>query len=571
MGTRSASLRAAFRQVGSFVAFVARNFASFYPIVALTVFVLILEYAATSLMIPFSSNATSHNAAVRFWQAVLERFGMQPETRTWLWLFFVVMTARLIFGYLQTISTTLLGKKVHKALSGRIFGHVVSVEPLTSVYTRSVGHYITLAGDDTSRCGTIIASLLQCTVTLSTALVAVAILYQFSAALFVSVTLFMGLCAVSITLLFRRVLRLNAQSNVLSRELNTAFVEALNSLRSIRALHAERFVCASYARQIAVYVLMLFKIEAAKSAIKSFPAILLLVIGAVLLRQGSSLSVSEASLLAVTIIIIRIFASMGQFIGAGTQLLTDIRAVHDIESLIMRSATGAVPHEASEEVAVESIVLSGVDFGYGSRTRILSNFTWQFDQGKTYAIVGPSGSGKSTLADIMLGLVRPDRGTVTLNGGRVQLSAVRARMMLVEQQPKIFSTSLRENLLFGFEAADERLWEALRLVDLEHTVLHMRDGLDTVLSYQGENFSGGQRQRIGIARALVRSPDVLILDEATSALDAATRQIVLGNVRRHMRNGLLVLVTHDPHLADLADTVLDFQPIREPGPLMAVD
>lgn len=567
MQKHSASLRASFSQAASFVAFVARHFALFHLMVLLTAAVLVLEYAATSLMIPLSPGADSGNSSVvNFWRRVLEQFGMPAEPRTWLWLFFLVMTARLFFGYVQNICTTLLGKKVHEMLSGRVFEHVVSDEPLTSVYVRSVGHYITLAGDDTSRCGNIISSVLMCAVSFSTAIVALAVLFQFSSRLFTSVALFLGLCGVVISLLFRYVLRLNGQSNVLSRELNTAFIESLNSLRSIRALHAERFVCASYARQIAAYVRMLFKIDAVRAGIKSFPAILLLIIAAILMRQGSPLTLSEGSLLAVTIIVIRLFASMGQFVGAGSLLLTDIRAIGDIQSLTQTSKRQTDANAPPGNSRVIRIALDRIDFGYGPRTRILNKLSFEFERTRTYAIVGPSGTGKSTLADIMLGLVKPDHGSVIVNGGILPLSATRGRLMLVEQQPKIFSTTLRENLLFGYQASDEHLWEVLRLVDLEENARHMRDGLDTVLSYQGENFSGGQRQRIGIARALLRNPDVLILDEATSALDSATRKTVLKNVRRHMRDGILILITHDLALAADADSVLDFQRLVEAPP-----
>jgi ABC-type bacteriocin/lantibiotic exporter with double-glycine peptidase domain len=562
MDTQYTSLLNTYRRVGRFVVFVATNFTSFYRIAALTLFVLMLEYAATSLMIPFSTSANANGVVVRFWLGVLGWVGMKPVARSWLWLFFVVMAARLVFGYVQTISTTLLGKKVHRVLSGRIFGHVVSEEPLTSVYVRKVGHYITLAGDDTFRCGTLIASLFQCTVAICTALVAIVILYQFSPMLFIWVTTFMAVCGVAIAILFRYILKVNAQSNLLSRELNTAFVEALNSLRSIRALHAESFVSESYAEQIAAYVRMLFKIEAVKSGIKAFPAFLLLVSAAILVRT-STLSGSDAMLLAATIIVIRMFTSMGQFISSGTMLLTDIRAMHDIDSLTKLAPRPSDENHLPAKERIESVLVRGVNFGYGDRVRILSDFSFRFDMGKIYAIVGPSGSGKSTLADIMLGLVSPETGSVTVNRDNLPLSVVRRKMMLVEQQPRIFSNSLRENLLFGFNAPDERLWEALRLVDLEHTVKSMRNGLDTVLSYQGENFSGGQRQRIGIARALVRNPDVLILDEATSALDAPTRQIVLTNVRRHMGSGVLVLITHDRYLAEMADVVLDLHGMSE--------
>jgi ATP-binding cassette subfamily B protein len=87
-------------------------------------------------------------------------------------------------------------------------------------------------------------------------------------------------------------------------------------------------------------------------------------------------------------------------------------------------------------------------------------------------------------------------------------------------------------------------------------VRELAQGLDTRLTYLGENFSGGQRQRLGIARALIRQPDVLILDEATSALDPATRVEVVAKLRTRMRDGIIIFITHDPAIAALADEVL---------------
>ena len=136
------------------------------------------------------------------------------------------------------------------------------------------------------------------------------------------------------------------------------------------------------------------------------------------------------------------------------------------------------------------------------------------------------------------------------------LEAARTCFMLVEQQPKIFSTTVKANLLFGIKASDEELYAALESVNLESMVRALDKGLETQLTYLGENFSGGQRQRLGIARALLRKPEVLILDEATSALDAATRIEVVSKLRERMRGGIIIFITHDPEIAALADEVL---------------
>jgi ABC-type multidrug transport system fused ATPase/permease subunit len=108
----------------------------------------------------------------------------------------------------------------------------------------------------------------------------------------------------------------------------------------------------------------------------------------------------------------------------------------------------------------------------------------------------------------------------------------------------------------GLQASDAALYAALETVNLDSMVRSLDKELDTQLTYLGENFSGGQRQRLGIARALIRQPEVLILDEATSALDAATRIEVVSKLRERMRGGIIIFITHDPEIAALADEVL---------------
>lgn len=557
MKNSALALRSTLHQIAVFVAFVARGFPLFGLVLLLTVLVLLFEYLATSLMIPLSGGAISGSGVVAtFWRSVVDLLGLPASQRTWLWLFFWAMIARLVLGYGQTALGSLLGKQVHRTLGGRIFRHVVGQEPLVAVYRRSIGHYITLAGDDTFRAGTIISSLLQCAVGLSTASVALVVLYQFSSPIFLAVALFLLSCAVLVLVMLRSILRLNRRAVALSRELGTNFVEALNSLRSIRSLQAEQFVGATYAAQIGSYVRLLFIIDTIKTGVKSLPAVFLLLIAAIAFRPGAEFTLSEASMFAGTVIVIRIFASLGQMITAGSQLLTDIRAIGDIRALTSELADEPSPASAVVSPAIESLVLSHVDYGYAGHDKVLSDISFRFEHGRTYAVIGPSGSGKSTLADILLGLVPPQAGSVSVNDGRLSVKDARTRFMLVEQQPKIFSTTVRDNLLFGFAASDEQLWAALRMVDMEDQVRSMRGGLGAPLSYLGENLSGGQRQRIGLARALVRNPGVLVLDEATSALDAGTRALVVRNIRRQLSQGIIVFITHDPEIAGLADEVL---------------
>ena len=546
-----------FSQLFSFVSYLFKRFWLFYFVLFLSFLVLLLEYMATSLMVPMApAQAGGESKIVAVWNYVALVFNLQPGFRTWLWIFFLLMSCRLVLGYLLRILTTLLGKVIHRNLSETIFGHIVQYEPMSQVYVRSVGHYITLAGDDTFKSGTIVASLLQTLIGFSTTCVGLLVLYEFSPSIFFAIIAFLLVSVFIVGALMWMLMKLNFQATALARVASTTFVEVLNSLRSIRSLHGERFVMSTYAEQIHVYLRMLVQMDAIKTGVKVFPAIVLLLLAAVALRPGVNIGFSDATLFAGTIIVIRVFASLGQMVTAGSQLLTDLRAIKDIRALLGYVKETPQATDWSQSVAIHTLTLDQVCFGYGDRGRVLDQVSFRFDAGHTYAIVGPSGAGKSTLADILLGLSDPDSGQVLANGGALPLQQARPRFLLVEQQPKIFSSTIKENLLLGAQASDDVLYKALATVNLEDMVRALDQGLDTRLSYLGENFSGGQRQRLGIARALVRQPDVLILDEATSALDPANRVEVVAKLRERMKNGIIIFITHDPDIAALADEVL---------------
>jgi ATP-binding cassette subfamily B protein len=204
--------------------------------------------------------------------------------------------------------------------------------------------------------------------------------------------------------------------------------------------------------------------------------------------------------------------------------------------------------------------LVGVQYGYVVHLPILRDIHFSFRRGHVYAVIGPSGSGKSTLADVLLGLVDLQHGQVLGDGRPLDSAALRGRVVLVEQQPRIFSVSIRDNLTLGLARGESEIEDALRTVGLLDFVQSTSLGLGTVLDYQGANLSGGQRQRLSIARALIRHPQILILDEATSALDPTTRDAVIERVSEFMRDGIVILITHDETLAALADSVLSLMP-----------
>jgi ABC-type bacteriocin/lantibiotic exporter with double-glycine peptidase domain len=166
-------------------------------------------------------------------------------------------------------------------------------------------------------------------------------------------------------------------------------------------------------------------------------------------------------------------------------------------------------------------------------------------------IVGASGAGKSTLIDVLLGLLQPGGGRLTVDGQVLEGDVVhqwQANVGYVPQHIFLADRSVAENVALGIAVSEidrSRLESAARMANLHDFVVNeLPDGYDTLIGDRGVRLSGGQRQRIGIARALYREPDVLVFDEATSALDNATEQSVMQAIDNLAGSKTIIIVAH---------------------------
>ncbi|QWC24049.1 ATP-binding cassette domain-containing protein [Bacillus haikouensis] len=209
----------------------------------------------------------------------------------------------------------------------------------------------------------------------------------------------------------------------------------------------------------------------------------------------------------------------------------------------------------------ENIAFDGVNFKYpSSQVENLINLNLKLSRGDTLGVVGKTGSGKTTFIKQLLREYPAGEGALSLSGIEINdltLEQVRSWIGYVPQDHVLFSRSVKENIMFGREDADENdLEKAIELADFKKDLEMLPDGLSTLVGEKGVALSGGQKQRISIARALIKNPEILILDDSLSAVDAKTEAKIIDNIRNEREGKTTIITTHRLSAVQHADWII---------------
>ena len=196
--------------------------------------------------------------------------------------------------------------------------------------------------------------------------------------------------------------------------------------------------------------------------------------------------------------------------------------------------------------------------------QVLNNISFSIPKGKFVGIVGPSGAGKTTFVDILLGLLAPSKGKISVDGKNIydDIRTWQANLAYVPQSIYLIDGTIRENIALGVdekEINDALINKVLQMAELYDFVQELPAGIDTTVGERGVKLSGGQRQRIGIARALYYQPQVLVLDEATSALDNETEKSITDTILKLKGQITIIAVAHRLTTLEQCDFKVKFE------------
>lgn len=361
-----------------------------------------------------------------------------------------------------------------------------------------------------------------------------------------------------------------------SAEVGSFLIESLLGMKLVVSLNAQEREILRFRDRNTAFIGALMRMRTLAYMAGGLPGLLLGAGSAAVFYFGGQRVINETitigTLVAFVAYQMRLIGPIEALMGLYTSYTSarvSLRRVHEIfdAPVDVVEATNA---QALPKVRGE-VALDGVTFTFGRGAPVLDNVTLTIAAGERVAVVGRSGEGKSTIADLIVRQLDPASGRILLDGHDVRqlkLDDVRRHVVVVDQEPFVFNTSVLENLRYARPNATEaEALDAVNAAGLGDLISRMPHGIQTSVGERGRMLSAGERQRLAVARALLADPAVLVLDEATGSLDPATEAYVVAGYEAAMRGRTTIMITHRIELARRAQrvVVLDRGRIVEEG------
>lgn len=363
------------------------------------------------------------------------------------------------------------------------------------------------------------------------------------------------------TVFFKKVLVKKGEEN---RQINVQvtkwLIQSFSGIKEIKVTNGEEFFISNYERNYKNFA----NVQRQQSILTYLPRpvmetvcicslLLAMIVRIIVVRSDISSFVKTLSIFAFAAF--RMLPSFNKITGYISAIMFNkpsIDAVYkDLKEIEKLQKQRVIDKQDTESITLNNLIaLNNLSFHYPESDKwILKNACLEIKKNTSVALIGTSGAGKTTAADLILGILKPQEGTITVDGIDITkgMSSWHENIGYIPQTIYLMDDTIRANIAFGIpenEIDDAAMNKALKEAQLDTFVHSLPDGIRTIIGDRGVKLSGGQRQRIGIARALYRNPNVLILDEATSALDAETEKEVMAAIDGLHGTRTLIVIAH---------------------------
>lgn len=511
-------------------------------IVTLGTLAALSEGVGISLIIPLFSvlDGGAQPAASSTYTKLLEgALGGVGAERRLLWIPVLIFATVLVKNCLAYANQALLswtGSQVGHQLRSGLFNQLLRVDYSFLERTGS-GKLLDTLANESWRTGQALSLLVGLVITCCTVAVFVALLLLISWEATAMAAAAVLIISTSIGRATRRVGRLGEWLVTTNADLANRMLAVLSTMRVIRIFGREAHEQNRFDRASEQVRRALLRLELLSSAVRPLSEVGYAGIFLAVFVIAAHHSASLPALLAFVVILNRMQPQLRNLSVASVDLVGLAGAVRDVTGLLDRAdkpymKSGAVPFTGLREV----ITFDAVTFCYNPAAKpALRAVSIRIPRGKTTAIVGPSGAGKTTIINLLFRLYDVSGGEIRVDGiplPHLTLAAWRERIAFAGQEGHLISGTVRENIAYGrLEGSFEDIVAVAEQANAHEFIRELPQGYDTRVGDGGALLSGGQRQRITLARALLRSPEVLILDEATSELDSISEHRVQSALR----------------------------------------
>lgn len=522
-----------------------------------------MEMLSVSLMLPFVEAVMNPGKVLKY--GIVSRMCGAlnvADARSFLVILSLLMVAvYLVKNAFLLFQIAMQNKFVNQSLfetQQKLLKSVLS-KPYESFLEIQSGEVIRIIGTDTVSAFGILTHILTLLTELVVSVTLLITVLIISPIITVGMGLFLVLLVLGIQRIIRPVLR-NAGENHQKAlaGMNKWILQAVQGVKEIKLMGSEEYFEKRFRVEGEVYVSSTYRQMTLSAVPKYFIEALTMgaffVVVAIMFINGAEADAVVPVLSSIAMAAIRLLPATSRISGSLAGIVFGEPAVDKlIENLVNSSFDESKElgkHRDKQHAFNNEIRIEGVRYKYPTGEHmVLVDADLEIKKGASVGIIGASGSGKTTAVDLILGLLKPSAGKITVDGKDIQsdYDGWISHIGYIPQSIFLLDSDIRENVAFGVPQAeidDRKVWTALKEAALDTYVKGLPKGIDTEVGERGIRLSGGQRQRLGIARALYFNPDVLVFDEATSALDNDTENVIMESISSLQGTKTLIIIAH---------------------------